>query len=164
MCCWGRIGGTEQQARYEMRGVIEEWTRALQCSAVQCSGGLVCGVDVVCGDANVRARRGWGKRIQKSKEYAVRDSNPQPPDSKSDTLSIAPTAPPKRGLTQQQTTTRTLPQQRRSSRQQLSHTHIHTHTRRRHQATSPTYNVRDTAWIRPTTLPYAHAHTTALLD
>ena len=30
-----------------------------------------------------------------AKEYAMRDSNPQPPDSKSDTLSIAPTAPPK---------------------------------------------------------------------
>lgn len=30
------------------------------------------------------------------KEYAMRDSNPQPPDSKSDTLSIAPTAPRKR--------------------------------------------------------------------
>ena len=29
---------------------------------------------------------------QRSKEYAMRDSNPQPPDSKSDTLSIAPTA------------------------------------------------------------------------
>ena len=26
------------------------------------------------------------------KNYAMRDSNPQPPDSKSDTLSIAPTA------------------------------------------------------------------------
>jgi hypothetical protein len=31
-------------------------------------------------------------------------------------------------LTQQQTTTRTLPQQRRSSRQQLTHTHTHTYT------------------------------------
>jgi hypothetical protein len=41
-----------------------------------------------------------------AKEYAMRDSNPQPPDSKSDTLSIAPTAPPKRLLTHQQTTTK----------------------------------------------------------
>ena len=41
-----------------------------------------------------------------SKEYAMRDSNPQPPDSKSDTLSIAPTAPRKRSYTPTQTARR----------------------------------------------------------
>ena len=30
--------------------------------------------------------------VCRSKQYATRDSNPQPPDSKSDTLSIAPAA------------------------------------------------------------------------
>ena len=48
----------------EVGGGIGQWTvDAFAC--MQC--GLVCGVDAVCGDANMRARRGLCKRLKKSK-------------------------------------------------------------------------------------------------
>ena len=52
---------------------------------------VVCDVCIVCLVYCVFGVFGvW--LVAVAKEYAMRDSNPQPPDSKSDTLSIAPTA------------------------------------------------------------------------
>jgi hypothetical protein len=62
-----------------------------------------------------------------AKEYAMRDSNPQPPDSKSDTLSIAPTAPPKRLLTQQPSNTQTTNKPTRNKQYNTHTNHTHTH-------------------------------------
>ena len=59
------------------------------------------GIVVLRVDRSVGSVGPWGG--QQVKEYAMRDSNPQPPDSKSDTLSIAPTAPPKRNKPHKQT-------------------------------------------------------------
>ena len=64
----------------------------------------------------------WLVAVAAAKEYAMRDSNPQPPDSKSDTLSIAPTAPPKRLKPHTPTQTRI----KRTHTHTTHNTHIHT--------------------------------------
>ena len=42
------------------------------------------------GNQDYRYKKTRLEVLNKKKEHAMRDSNPQPPDSKSDTLSIAP--------------------------------------------------------------------------
>ena len=104
----------------------------------------VCGVCVLCFGA------------KECKEYAMRDSNPQPPDSKSDTLSIAPTAPRKRLHSQQQTTTPPLnTQQRRTTNYKLHTTHDTRHTTRTHTLHTATHT-RLLPSLDPRTAPARH--------
>ena len=76
------------------------------------------------------------------KEYAMRDSNPQPPDSKSDTLSIAPTAPQNETLLDKQT--------------QIQHKITEKHTTKPHTQTT---NIKQTSTHTKHTKIYHYHHT-----
>lgn len=78
-----------------------------------------------------------------SKKYAMRDSNPQPPDSKSDTLSIAPTAPPKQTLRHPQTTTQPLTH---NTQHHITYHSIYPESTHQHTLQSPT-NTLSTKYI-----------------
>jgi hypothetical protein len=69
----------------------------------------------------------------------MRDSNPQPPDSKSDTLSIAPTAPRKQLYAIKTTTTMHTHQPTTNTLTCTTHTRKHTQHANKPQNTNQTY-------------------------